>query len=455
MKKKTIIILYLFVIAAVATIILSDRTAYSQAQSPEKKADNCITSECHATINKEKFVHGPVAAGECKVCHGESSKHKDSPNKYKFGKIKGLDDVCFSCHEKFQLKKFVHNPVEMGECTACHGPHGSPYKFQLVNQGGDLCFICHDKVLVSKKYVHGPAAVGGCIACHEPHTADYEKNLRAKGPALCFMCHTDQAEAFQNAKVIHKPVAEDCTNCHNPHSEAEQFMLSYNAPILCFACHKEKKEWISEAPVQHGALMTGKSCLNCHEPHVSNITKILSLAPLDLCLSCHDKEVKTPNEEILTDMKRLLAEKKDHHGPIRQKDCSGCHNPHGSENFRILIKSYPPKFYMPYKEENYALCFSCHEKTIVQNPKTTKLTNFRNGEVNLHFKHVNKPEKGRTCRACHETHASNHPKHISESVPFGTWELPINYQKTETGGSCAPGCHKLKRYDRIKMVENE
>jgi len=26
---------------------------------------------------------------------------------------------------------------------------------------------------------------------------------------------------------------------------------------------------------------------------------------------------------------------------------------------------------------------------------------------------------------------------------------------TESGGSCAPGCHKLKQYDRVKKVMNE
>ena len=143
------------------------------------------------------------------------------------------------------------------------------------------------------------------------------------------------------------------------------------------------------------------------------------------------------------------------HGPIKQKDCSGCHDPHGSKNFRILRHFYPPSFYKAFAPENYNLCFSCHEKSLVLNPQTTKLTNFRNGNMNLHFKHVNKPIKGRTCRACHETHASNFPKHIREGVPFGGWELPVNYQKTETGGSCTPGCHKVKRYDREKMEINE
>lgn len=455
MKKVATNVFSLFFFTIAVTIIFSERHIYSHTQSPEKKSDTCITSECHAQIGKEKFVHGPVAAGECTVCHGESLGHKNNPKKYKFGTIKGIDKICFTCHDRFKPKKFIHDPVEQGECTACHNPHGSSYKFQLVAEGAILCFNCHDEELVSGKFVHGPAAVGGCIACHEPHTADYEKNLKAKGPTLCFMCHTEQAEAFQKAKVIHKPVAEDCTNCHNSHSASKQFMLDNEAPALCFNCHKDKKEWVDKASVQHGALMTGKSCLNCHESHVSNIAKRLSMAPLDLCLSCHDKEVEAYDGRALTNMKKLLTENKDHHGPIKEKDCSGCHNPHGSGHFRILREPYPSVFYKPYNQDIYNLCFSCHEKTIVQSTETTKLTNFRNGEINLHFKHVNNPEKGRTCRACHETHASNYPKHIRGSVPFGTWDLPVNYQKTETGGSCTPGCHKTRKYDRVKKVKNE
>jgi predicted CXXCH cytochrome family protein len=427
----------------------------AQVQAPQKKTDTCITSECHGTMGKENFVHGPVAASECTVCHGNAPKHKDKPAKYKFGIITNLDKICYSCHDKFKTKKFVHNPVAEGDCIACHSPHGSDLKFQLLASGSALCFNCHDEGLVSEKYVHGPAAAGGCVACHDPHTADYEKNLKAQGPALCFSCHTDQAEAFQKAKVIHKPVAENCTNCHNPHSAPKQFMLADEAPGLCFGCHKEKKEWVSKASVQHGALMTGKACLNCHEPHVSNIEKRLSMAPMDLCLSCHDKEVEALDKKLLANMKKLLADNKDLHGPIKQKDCSGCHNPHGSSNFRILREPYPATFYMSFRIDAYNLCFSCHERALVQNPETTKLTDFRNGEVNLHFKHVNNPEKGRTCRACHETHASNYPKHIRATVTFGTWELPVNYQKTETGGSCLPGCHKLKKYDRVNPIRKQ
>lgn len=469
MIRKTVLLPFLALLGVLTVMGLSGNMTLAQQETAEKAADkvpaaaetakkpkdSCITAKCHAGMGKEKFVHGPVAAGECTVCHGKSEKHKDNPKKNKFEAIADIAAKCYSCHEKFKVKKVMHDPVTNGECISCHSPHGSAFKFQLVNKGGELCFNCHDEELVGGKFVHGPAAVGGCVACHDPHTADYEKNLKAKAPELCYMCHTDKAEMINAAEFVHKPVEENCVKCHNPHSAPEQFMLQSKSPTLCLDCHEDKKEQLAQVSVKHGALEIDRSCLNCHDAHMSNIGKNLIMEPMDLCLSCHDREYKTDNDKKIMNIKKWLAENTDHHGPIKQKDCSGCHDPHGSQNFRILRYFYPPSFYKPFKPENYNLCFSCHEKTLVLNPKTTKLTNFRNGEKNLHFTHVNKPVKGRTCRACHETHASNFPKHIREGVPFGGWELPVNYVKTETGGSCTPGCHKIKQYDRVEEVINE
>jgi predicted CXXCH cytochrome family protein len=324
-----------------------------------------------------------------------------------------------------------------------------------VKKGGNLCYSCHDKALTKNKYVHGPAAVGGCAICHDPHTSDYKYNLRAEGRELCFMCHTEKGEEFEKYEFKHTPVADNCTGCHNPHAAPKKFMLSKDPPFMCYDCHKDKKQSIEEASFQHAALTTGKKCMNCHDVHMSNVAKNLLLPPMDLCMKCHDKELERADGKTLTNMKKLLIENTDHHGPIKQKDCSGCHNPHGSKNFRILRNSYPSTFYKPFRQEHYNLCFSCHEKTVVKSPMTNTLTDFRNGQINLHYIHVNKPEKGRTCRACHETHASNYPKHIRDAVPFGKWELPLNYEKTETGGSCMPGCHQLKEYDRIEPIINE
>lgn len=447
MRRKHVVLLTLCILILSTVILISGSIAYAEA--------SCITTKCHAGLTKVKYVHVPVAEGECSQCHGESKGHIQDPKKNKFKEIEDVSKACFECHDEFKAKKFTHDPVEAGECMSCHSPHGSNFKFLMASKGGNACFECHDDGIIKGKWVHGPAAVGGCIACHEPHVSDYEKNLRAKGSKLCYMCHTDKAESIHQAAFVHKPVSKACTGCHNPHSAAKEYMLESESPELCLGCHKDKKEQLSKVSVKHGALETDKSCLNCHDAHMSQIAKNLKMEPIDLCLSCHDREYMREKGNSVSNIKKWLAENRNHHGPINQKDCSGCHDPHGSNSFRILRNYYPKTFYKPFAVENYNLCFGCHEKTITLNPETSNLTNFRNGSLNLHFLHVNKAVKGRTCRACHETHASNFPKHIRESVPFGAWDLPVNYKKTETGGSCLPGCHKIKKYDRIKKVKYE
>jgi predicted CXXCH cytochrome family protein len=172
-----------------------------------------------------------------------------------------------------------------------------------------------------------------------------------------------------------------------------------------------------------------------------------------LCMTCHDKPVGISREEVMKAFTEEIEGKEFLHGPVAQKDCKGCHTSHGSEQFRLLSKVYPSEFYAPFKKENYELCFSCHEDTLVLTKETDDLTDFRNGNSNLHYLHVNKAQRGRTCRSCHETHGSNLPKHIRATVPYGMWELPIKFQKTETGGSCKPGCHLPFAYDRNTPVE--
>jgi predicted CXXCH cytochrome family protein len=414
------------------------------AQTANK--ESCITDTCHSSLGKEKFVHGPVATGDCAFCHKPLAKHKFEP-------IKDVAELCYSCHDKLNTQKSVHRPVSEGKCTQCHDPHQSPNKFQLKEAGYNLCFRCHDKKIAEGKFVHGPVSVGDCRACHQPHQSKFKKILVADGNNLCFSCHADMAEEIKKHKNIHSPVEMDCINCHSPHSGAYKYMFSLDPQSdLCLNCHTAKKQELTDSTVRHGAVGTGKKCLVCHNPHYSNYSKLLMMEPADLCLSCHDREY-TKESYTIADMKTFLSKNPDKHGPIRDNDCTSCHNAHGSKNFRLLQEPFPPVFYAPYDASNYKLCFMCHEPSIAAEEKTTTMTGFRNGDQNLHFVHVNK-QKGRTCRACHDAHATNNPKHIRDSVPFGTWSIPINFMKTQTGGQCTPGCHQLFRYDRDKPFAN-
>ena len=354
---------------------------------------------------------------------------------------------CQACHAAVRQRKVLHSPVKDGQCGLCHQIPAAGGLASLTESPEKLCLLCHDKENFTAKFVHGPVAVGGCVACHDPHGSENLKLVRAKGRALCVTCHTDMDARLVAAKFRHKPVETECVTCHDPHASNLKFQLKAAAPQLCAACHVDLMKRSRAAQVKHPPVTEARACLNCHDPHVAEHRPQLRADGIATCLACHDRPVKTAGG-ALTDMKSLLAANKDHHGPIREKNCSGCHQPHGSQDFRLLVKRYPKEFYAPFQPENFALCFGCHESTIPRDERTTTLTDFRDGNRNLHFVHVNQAVKGRTCRSCHETHASNLPSHIRASVPFGKWELPVNFQKAANGGTCSPGCHAPKSYDR-------
>ncbi len=240
---KTKITLYFLFISLLVMITMISCADYSAVRGKHpveltfEKAGACVTSKCHAAIGEGKYVHGPVAVGECEICHGKSQKHREMPYRYKFGKTGNLSSACIFCHTSY----------ESGDITVKH-----------------------------EKY----------------------------------------------------------------------------------------------------------------------------------------------------------------------EECIACHTHHGSSN----------KYYL--SAEGSALCFQCHEQEIATHPETTRITRFRNGNMNLHFEHIEKSVMKRTCLSCHETHASSFPRPSGGTSHFGKRKLQVTYKQTETGGSCITGCHKEKSYNRIDKVEN-
>jgi predicted CXXCH cytochrome family protein len=333
------------------------------------------------------------------------------------------------------LSENVHTPVIEGQCVGCHDPHQSDFRFTLKAQAAELCLTCHAQDAFSRPVVHGPVDGGDCNVCHDPHASDHPQQLIADPQDLCFVCHEEQ-NGMLDLRHVHAPVGEACTRCHDPHSNASAFLLPEGPPGLCISCHEDLASTASVL-TEHPPVAGGK-CLSCHDPHATDHPKLSPLPPTDLCYSCHD------------DLGHFVADQTFLHGPVVDGDCSACHNPHGSDHHRMLHKYFPREFYKPYRAENYDMCFECHNREIAVNAKTKTLTDFRDGDRNLHYLHVNKEEKGRSCRACHQVHASSQAKHIRKSVPFGkvNWELPVNFAKTEHGGSCQVGCHAPKEYSR-------
>ncbi len=417
-------------------------------EKPTLPQETCVTEECHADYAQKAYVHGPVALGDCKACH----KPLD-PNEHTYQFVRKDGDLCEYCHLEQTTKKVVHEPVKTGDCIQCHDPHSSDNKFLIPEKTiASLCDNCHN-ITEGFQFLHGPTAVGECTVCHESHSSDHKGLLVSEHAQLCYSCHVVTQDELKKYEFIHEPAKNDCIGCHNPHGASNPMMVKNFAPYLCYTCHKDIQNVAENSLYQHSVVADIDGCMYCHTPHASSVKFLLKNDAMSLCMTCHDKPQKIGKDEVMPAFTKELEGKKFLHGPVAERDCSGCHITHGSKHFKLLAKKYPPIFYAPFSEENYELCFSCHAKTLVLTAKTDDLTDFRNGDLNLHFLHVNKERRGRTCKACHQTHASNLPKHIRESVPYGKWELPVGFTKTETGGGCISGCHGLKDYDRKKPVD--
>jgi predicted CXXCH cytochrome family protein len=277
--------------------------------------------------------------------------------------------------------------------------------------------------------------------------------LRTAGPKLCTDCHGELAERFEQAKHVHPPVKDDCTVCHPPHGAANEALLKALQPALCLECHDGIGELMTSAIHKHSPLANDASCAACHDPHASAVGGLLLKPSMDLCLSCHNREIPHGSEQV-ANIGETLATRANHHGPIRQEDCGSCHEPHGGAHANLLKKGFPDRFYVSYTDEAYALCFECHEVEAFTEQETDSATGFRNGSQNLHYLHVNQSPKGRSCRVCHDPHATTGTKLVMESVPFGKWQVPIRFRETATGGSCGPGCHRAYRYERGEAALN-
>jgi predicted CXXCH cytochrome family protein len=460
---------------------------------PTGRTPDCTTSGCHAKEIDFAFLHAPVGAGACDVCH-----KYDDPTKHTFTFRHEGAALCSFCHigKTDTGGLTVHKPVAEGKCAECHSPHGSSQRY-LMKKGttSETCLACHADVLEGRPHVHTPIAQGDCLGCHKAHTSVLPKLMVEEGRALCLRCHenvghpqiseskrpagqSESPEALPGPSgggprvlashlhesdedsappptpfTVHKPLEGECTQCHEQHASKEPALLKQEVGGLCTSCHEPIARSIAGATVKHSAVTVDRACLNCHTAHTSTDRDLLRSAATKLCLECHNTPVKRA-DGTMVDSVSSMNEKGHHlHGPLSEGLCSGCHDVHGGSHRALLTKPYSETFYQPFNDDAYALCFGCHNRELVTQQPTSSATGFRNGDQNLHYLHVVAPgDSGRSCRSCHATHSAVNDRQLRESTPFGQWEIPIRFSKTDNGGSCAAGCHQARTYDRITAI---
>jgi predicted CXXCH cytochrome family protein len=445
------------VLTLLLSFCLAAAPAPAKGQKPHEPVGQagCVREECHASVRKYAVVHGPVGVNACDACHELTDAESHT-----FRMVREKADMCTYCHE-FSLESMpvVHEPVRKGECLGCHDPHGGTTKALIrENSTQALCNRCHESVTKGRTFLHTPVKEGACDSCHPPHGSRFKNLLDVAGPDLCLACHEGFDRSLSQAKFTHKALEQGCRKCHDPHGSKHRNATTQPVLAQCSGCHEKTVQQAMAVRFPHTPVLAGEdACVNCHTPHGSQLAKLVSDVPERVCMSCHKEAQKTQRGYVVPAVAELNDPNQTHkHGGIKDGTCGGCHWAHGSNQQLFLTKHYSKIFYQPFSPQRYELCFSCHDVKLVTEATTAKLTSFRNGERNLHALHVrDTKERGENCRVCHDNHAGGSAKLVKNIVTYGTWQMPVRYAKTATGGSCYPGCHPLYRYDRDHAIRNE
>jgi DmsE family decaheme c-type cytochrome len=265
----------------------------------------------------------------------------------------------------------------------------TPLAAQAGFVGAETCLSCHEDQ--KKLGEHGravnprtPMAAQGCETCHGPGQAHVKgagdpafirNPLRltpSEASAICTTCHNRGEHEFWEGSQ-HNRRNLTCTTCHSVHSwNSLEKQLKANSVIrTCGTCHRDKVAKLDRS--SHMPVREGKlECSSCHNPHGSQNVRLLRVGNTiaEACTSCH-AEKRGP----------FLWE----HAPVRE-NCATCHDPHGSANERSLVAKLP------------FLCQRCHAHT--RHPSTVyDVTQLRNTRL-----------YNRGCVNCHSNiHGSNHP----------------------------------------------
>ena len=344
--------------------------------------------------------------------------------------------VVAECHAPFDSAKYLHQPAADNDCISCHevvdGVHPAAGSVKLVVPEPELCLQCHENPAENMSNPHSVLA-DGCTGCHDPHQSDLPALVLQPGGKLCLTCH-DGVMDGKTIKTKGQTIYGVAVGAMDLFGEVDETGLVAGIENI--------EDCTPEAKYVHGPVSAG-SCYFCHESHGSDNQAMLTLPGNGTCVACH-AEIKKISDTAVSQ-----------HEPVANGNCWDCHAPHVS-NYKPYLKAfYPEEFYVPYENENFALCFNCHDKNAFLYERTSEATEFRNRDQNLHYFHVNRSDKGRVCKSCHGVHGGDQEKLLMSSVPgFGKWDIPLTWANDGERATCYVGCHRPKTYDRGQKIKN-
>ncbi|MBI3182968.1 MAG: cytochrome c3 family protein [Myxococcales bacterium] len=183
--------------------------------------------------------------------------------------------------------------------------------------------------------------------------------------ASCTACHGELLQRKSKHGIFNKG---GCPDCHLPAEAPGKCKTDLGRGWKLVKGYPELctgcHQIANKTPLHPPIVAMG--CKPCHDPHGSDNRKLLKRWPADqLCYRCHDRK----------------DEKENVHTAVKLSLCVGCHNPHSGEESPLL------------RAPRDKVCFRCHD-----------LESIAIGSI----KHV--PVMEGRCLDCHDPHTSENPK---------------------------------------------
>ncbi len=237
-------------------------------------------------------THEPYEERLCFDCHS-------GPGAYQVeGEVSSLCKRCHVEYFEYEQTDWVHGPVAAGACDLCHEPHESVHMVLLTEAQPGLCLKCHDEGLVLSRSYHAGDAVEHCSTCHDPHLAG---NRLLLADSRTYARSQTMQETLPSAHADWNN--EQCETCHDPN---QAFAVLEGVDEVCLSCHED----VSKSPVEgrlHRPVLQGL-CTTCHLPHDSPLPHLIKPAAETACYECHDaEEIDTPRHPTVTRAACLLC----------------------------------------------------------------------------------------------------------------------------------------------------
>jgi DmsE family decaheme c-type cytochrome len=260
----------------------------------------------------------------------------------------------------------------LAACTAAWAgkPPGksAPKQFGDSYAGSETCQACHEDIFhgitqsphkILDKDAAGDWKDHGCESCHgagaeHASSADAtkirnpQKLVAQQTDKICLSCHLNQTTHDGRIQSSHMKDAVSCTACHTIHANGPVGLVARTQAQVntqCSACHTNVMAQFRK-PFGHRVTQNAMTCVDCHNPHGSTRKAMgqTFAANEPGCLTCHgDKRGPFTFE----------------HAPVRFEGCGTCHESHGSNNPRMLVR-----------QEVRLVCLECHANLpgVTKNP---------------------------------------------------------------------------------------